>query len=125
MVGVSEWVSIVEGLDVAFGLFDHQMDISGDASNALARGEDVGSNRNVAHKVTVHHIYVDPVCAGCFDRGDLLSETREIGVEDPWGKNIFIYQLGLYRKKISIQKGSSPPTVIRAKRPSATDVQSI
>ena len=68
-----------ERVDVAIGLADHQVDVERHRDDALERGDDRRSDRDVRDEMTVHHVDVDQIGAAAFDGGNRLAERRKVG----------------------------------------------
>ena len=74
-----------EGLDLALGLGDHQVDVdraAGRVDLVGDRGEDQRPDRDRRHEVPVHDVEVDHPGAGVHHLVDLLAEPGEVGRED-------------------------------------------
>ena len=74
-----------EGLDVALGRLDHQVDVDRAAGVVDAvgdRGGDQRADRDRRDEVAVHHVEVDHPGAGVHHLVDLGAEPREVGRED-------------------------------------------
>ena len=74
-----------EGLDLAIGLGDHQVDVEGAAGVVDLvgdRGGDQRPDRDRRDEPPVHHVEVDHPGAGVDHLGDLRPELREVGRED-------------------------------------------
>ena len=71
-----------EGLDVALGFDDHQVDIERQP-RALPDGLDDGrSDGDVRHEAAVHDVHVKLVGAACLDARDRVAKRGEVGGED-------------------------------------------
>lgn len=60
-------------------LDDHQMRLEPEPDQRAARGDDVGSERQVGHEPPVHHIPLDPVDPRLLQCLALVAETGEVG----------------------------------------------
>ena len=74
-----------ERLEVAIGLFDHQVDVERDPGDALERADDRRADGDVRHEVAVHDVDVNEVGAAALRRGDGAAERGEVGRQDGWG----------------------------------------
>ncbi len=71
-----------EGVEVAVGLGDHQVDLQGQARDGPQRLHDHGAHADVRHEVAVHDVHVDAVGAGGLGLADLLAQPGEVGGQD-------------------------------------------
>ena len=71
--------------------FDHQMYVKWKFRHALTGFDDDRSHSDVRDEVTVHHVYVKPIRARGFARGDLFAEARKICREDGGGEDVFCH----------------------------------
>ena len=63
-----------EGLEIGVAGRDHQMRVEHLLGVRPHRLDDIRAVGNVRHKVSVHHVEMDPVGAGLVDGADLLAE---------------------------------------------------
>ncbi len=73
------------------GRVHHQVRLEGDRHGRAAGGDHVGPEREVRDELAVHHVPLDPVDAGVFERLALLAELGEVrrqdrgcDVDGPW-----------------------------------------
>ncbi len=92
MDGQSACTGFGKRLEVALGLFDHQMHIEGQSGDAPAGLHNEGSHGDVGDKVAVHDIDVQPVRTGRFAGSDLFAQTGEVGGKDGCG-NYILFQV--------------------------------
>ena len=71
-----------EGVDVAIGIGDHQVDVERHRRDPLERPDDRRADRDVRHEVAVHDVDVNQVGAAALDGRDRVAEGREVGRED-------------------------------------------
>jgi len=71
-----------EPLDVSLRLFDHQMTVERELRDGAARLHDHRPERDVRDEMTVHHVDVDPVRSGSFDRGDGVRQSGKVRGKD-------------------------------------------
>ena len=64
---------------------NHEVDIHDLFGVRAKRLNDHGSDRDVGHKMTIHHIDMNPVRTRCIDRAHFVSEARKISRKDRWG----------------------------------------
>ena len=69
-------------LDIAFGFFDHQVDVQWQRRRAVCCADDGRTDRQVGHEVPIHDIDMNPVCTRGFDGLDFLAQSGEVA-----GKN--------------------------------------
>ena len=70
---------VAEGLELAVGLLNHEVDIHGDIDGLADRGHEEGSQGDYGHEAAVHHVEVDVVGAAGSRFGDLLGEPADVG----------------------------------------------
>ena len=76
-----------EVVDIAFGVFDHEVDVTDEGVGFVEGGEGFKSNcaeGDVGDEVAVHDVYVEPVDAVFEDGLALCAEVSEVGGEDGW-----------------------------------------
>jgi hypothetical protein len=56
---------------MAFGVFDHQVNIDRQSGDAPDRFDDERTHGNIRHKLAIHHIDMDPIDARLFSSLDL------------------------------------------------------
>jgi hypothetical protein len=59
--------------DMPFGVLNHQVYIDGQPGNTPYCFDDERTHGDIWHKLTVHHIYVNPIDATLFSGLDLFS----------------------------------------------------
>ena len=73
-----------EGVDVLFGIFDHQVDVEGKFRGFPDRGDEPRADRDVGDEMAVHDVDVNPVRSRGLDGNDLFAETAEVRRQDGW-----------------------------------------
>jgi len=76
-------------VEVAVRVGDHEVDIHGQIGVARRRLDKGRTERDVVHKMTVHHIAVDPVRPRAGHLGYFLAESREVTGQDRRGNDNF------------------------------------
>ena len=76
---------IQEGIRVAPGVVDHQVDVQRTAGHLLDRSHHRRSEGQVGHEVPVHHVQVQPIGPGLLDPAHLFSETGKVCGQQRWG----------------------------------------
>ena len=74
-----------EGVEKRVDGRNHQMDVERLAGVRAERLHHCRPDGQVGHKMAVHHVDMDPVCAGAVDRAHFLAEPGEVGREDRGG----------------------------------------
>ncbi len=67
-----------EQRNVLLGILNHQMHIQGQLGCLAKRRHDGHSDRNVRHKVSVHHIHMEERCAASFHGANSFSQGCEV-----------------------------------------------
>ena len=67
-----------EGIDVAFGPFDHKMHVQRERRRFSDSSHHVRADGDVGHEMAVHYVYVNPVGPSTLDSFDLLGEPAEV-----------------------------------------------
>ncbi len=61
------------------GRADHELGLEGERGVQPGSGDDVGSERDVGHELTVHDVPLDTVGPGGLELRDFVAEPREVG----------------------------------------------
>jgi len=67
------------GIYIAFGFFDHQVNVEGQGRTALQGFHKIISERNSRHKHAVHHVYMDAIGAQCRSALQFLAVPHTVG----------------------------------------------
>jgi hypothetical protein len=70
---------IGKGINIAFGLGNHQMNVKQQFRVRPQGFDNAGTNCQVGHEMAVHYIDMDQVGSGPVKGSDLFSQTTEIG----------------------------------------------
>ena len=73
-----------EGVDVLFGILDHQVDVEGEFRGFPDRGDEPRTDREVGDEMAVHDVDVNPVRPCRFDGRDLFAEPTAVRRQDGW-----------------------------------------
>ena len=71
-----------KSLQIRIARRDHQVRVENLPGVRTHRFDDVRAERNVRHKMAVHHVQVDPVGAGSIDAADFFAQFGEIRSEN-------------------------------------------
>src|SRR5271165_6920700 len=71
-----------ECVDKEIGIKNHQACFQRQARRFPQGSDDRYAHGKIGHKMSIHHVDVDPVCAGAFGLGHLIAQMGKIGRED-------------------------------------------
>ena len=74
-------------VEVAVRIGNHEMDVERPVGMPRRRLDKGRAERDVVHKMTVHHIAVDPIRPRAGHVGDLVAEPGEVTGQDGWGND--------------------------------------
>ena len=79
------------------GVFDHEVNVEGQARDRPDRLHDHGTKRKIRHEMAVHHVHVDHIGAGCLHRAYFLFQVEEVCRKDArCNGNLHVNPLGLF-----------------------------
>ena len=76
-----------EGVEVAVGVLDHEVDVEGQRRGPAQRLHDGRAQGDVGDEVPVHHVHVQDARPAAGGGGHLLGQAREVGGQDRGGED--------------------------------------
>lgn len=73
-----------ERVEEEVGVRDHQVRLEGETGDLAKRADKGRTHGKVGHELSVHHVNMDPVGAGCFSLRHLLTQAGEVSRENRW-----------------------------------------
>ena len=77
---------IAKRADIAVRPVDHEMHIQKHLRMLAHRFHNRNADRDIGHENTVHHVYMDVVCAAGLDLCNIITERAKVCREDGWCK---------------------------------------
>ena len=74
-----------EGLKVAPGILDHEVDVEGEGRAPAAGLHHQRPESDIGDETPIHHIYMEEIGTGLLSLSDLLSQARKVRSEDRGG----------------------------------------
>ena len=71
-----------ECLDERIDRRDHQVHVERQPGAGTQALQDRRAEADVRHEMAIHHVEMQPIGAGCFDRCHFVLQSREVGRED-------------------------------------------